>query len=62
MLKLALQSLWARRLTAGLTLLAVAISVTLLLSGWSGCAVRHGTASPTPSPAPISSSAPAPAR
>jgi Lon protease-like protein len=31
MLKLALQSLWARRLTAGLTLLAVAISVTLLL-------------------------------
>jgi putative ABC transport system permease protein len=30
-LKLALQSLWARRLTAGLTLLAVAISVTLLL-------------------------------
>lgn len=31
MLSLALQSLWARRLTAGLTLLAVAISVTLLL-------------------------------
>jgi len=31
MLTLALKSLWARRLTAGLTLLAVAISVTLLL-------------------------------
>ncbi|MFR9719338.1 ABC transporter permease [Aeromonas diversa] len=31
MLRLALQSLWARRLTAGLTLLAVAVSVTLLL-------------------------------
>lgn len=31
MLRLALHSLWARRLTASLTLLAVAISVTLLL-------------------------------
>ena len=31
MLVLALKSLWSRRLTAGLTLLAIAISVCLLL-------------------------------
>lgn len=61
MLKLALQSLWARRLTAGLTLLAVAISVTLLL-GWSGCATRPARVSPIRCRARISSSAPAPAR
>lgn len=58
MLKLALQSLWARRLTAGLTLLAVAISVTLLL-GVERVRTQPVKVSPTPSRGPISSSVPA---